>query len=74
MKKITTILLITSTLIHAEPQAIFNGKNLNGWCKLNGEKPGDGWKVIDGGILHRSAQAGDIRTEKTYADFTLTFE
>ena len=48
---------------------IFNGKDLTGWVGLL-----DGYKVEDGRLVCLKETAGNIYTEKDYADFVLRVE
>jgi hypothetical protein len=48
---------------------LFNGKDLTGWSKVNGQPAG--WKV-NGGVLEAVPKAGDIMTTRTFGpDFLL---
>ena len=52
-------------------EAIFNGTDLTGWIPV---KSGE-FKVLDGAIaVTGKGGSGWLRTEKTWRDFTLTFE
>lgn len=55
-------------------QSLFNGKNLSGWVRLNGNAP---YKVENGAIVGYS-KAGEpntfLCTKKNYGDFILEFE
>ena len=75
MKSISLLVLLT-TFAHAEPKALFNGKDLGGW-----EGNNDLWSVADGAITGRTTKekpangntfliwkGGDV------ADFELTFK
>ena len=57
-------------------ELIFNGKNLDGWQKFNGEEV-TGWHV-EAGILNNSGtgsdHGGDIVTDKQFKDFELYLE
>jgi len=48
---------------------IFNGRDLSGWVGLL-----DGYKVEDGRLVCLKETAGNIYTEKDYADFVLRLE
>jgi hypothetical protein len=52
---------------------LFDGKNLEGWTDVAGQKPSAGW-VIEDGALVRKTKAGDIWTKKRYGDFVLELE
>jgi hypothetical protein len=51
---------------------LFNGKDLEGWVKVDGKSPA-AWRVADG-VLTVEKGAGSIRTEKTFGDFQLHLE
>lgn len=76
-----SILLISALLFSislsaqdADWEALFNGKNLKGWKKLNGNVE---YKVKDG-VITGIAKMGEpntfLATEKEYGDFILTFD
>lgn len=70
---IATALLFSSILSPAEPEAIFDGKTLEGW-KARGPAP---WTVEDGILVGRSdpKKKGSILwTEKEYGDFVFETE
>lgn len=48
---------------------LFNGKDLTGWKKVGGAK----WSVVDGVLIGQqdNGKAGDLLTEKEYANFHL---
>ena len=55
-------------------EPLFNGKNLNGWKKLNGKAE---YKVVDGTIVGTSKMGTPntfLATKKTYGDFILEFD
>lgn len=55
-------------------QPLFNGKNLNGWKKLNGNAE---FKVEDGaivGVYKTDSPSTFLATKKNYGDFILEFE
>lgn len=67
------ILLATCLYAQAEPERIFNGKDLTGW-KVAGA---DCWKVVDGAIHGENdpKKKGSILwTEKEYTDFVIRCE
>jgi hypothetical protein len=73
------LLAIISPLGQAQEkssQPLLDGKTLSGWVRADGSPvPAEsGWKVVEGRILHRSAKAGDIFTEKEYGDFELSWD
>jgi hypothetical protein len=74
MKIYTVITLFAATLLsHAEPAALFNGKDLTGW-KVNGENC---WKVIDGVIQGENdpnKKGSILWTEKSYSNFVFQCE
>ncbi len=55
-------------------QLLFDGKSTDGWRSYKKDKISDGWKVVEGAIVRSSGGAGDIITEKKYADFELSLE
>jgi hypothetical protein len=57
-----------------EAKPLFNGKDLTGWTNANGQPVTAGWKVEEGGVLHRAAAGGDIYTAEEYGDFELSWE
>jgi len=63
----------TALVSNASPEAIFDGKTLDGWV-VKGPAP---WTVEDGILIGKSdpAKKGSILwTEKEYTDFTLEFQ
>ncbi len=69
--------MLPAILLAAEPQALFNGKNLNGWTfdVMDPEvKPDAVWSVADGLLVCRGRPPGVIRTEKDYSSYELTIE
>ena len=54
-------------------RSLFNGEDLTGWTNVKGEKPGEGWKVVDGTIF-RESNAGDLYAEGKFENFSLEFE
>lgn len=58
-----------------EAALLFNGKDLTGWTTGDG-KPvmGSGWRVEEGGVLHRAAKGGDIYTAQEYENYELSWE
>ncbi len=52
---------------------LFDGSSLKGWRGFQKKKAPDGWAVVDG-ALTRVGKAGDLITEKQYADFDLTLD
>lgn len=72
-----TLLAITSATVAAaagEDILLFNGKDLSGWTRPNGQPPPAGWEVTADGTIHRASRAGDIVTERTFENFILEFE
>ena len=77
MKKLAILsvmlLLCSHTVINAQSEAIFNGKDLSGWTIYGTEK----WYVEDGLLVCESGpdkEYGYLGTEKEYKDFELTLE
>jgi len=78
MKKITFLLILASMCLTGFSQAkwetLFNGKNLNGWTKLNGNAE---YIVQNGtivGISKVNTPNTFLVTKKNYGDFILEFE
>lgn len=77
MKKnyLLTLFLVCASVVSAQNwEPIFNGKNLNGWKKLNGKAE---YKVVDGAIVGVSKMGTPntfLATKKTYGDFILEFD
>lgn len=70
--KILTLLLLISA-VSAEPEKIFNGKDLDGW-KIQGAPY---WKANDGVLTGESDEKllnSVLWTEKDYKDFSVSFE
>ncbi len=70
---IPAILLAASLLSHAAPEAMFDGKTLDGW-KVKGPAP---WTFEDGiliGMSEPTKKGSILWTEKEYGDFTMEFE
>ncbi len=68
------LLCCTSVLSAQNWEPLFNGKNLNGWKKLNGKAE---YKVVDGTIVGISKMGTPntfLATKKTYGDFILEFD
>jgi Domain of Unknown Function (DUF1080) len=53
---------------------IFNGKDLSGWKKFEGEKYKTEFTVTDKGELNLKNGPGDLQTEEQYDDFVLQLE
>ena len=77
MKKIFTLVLCLATLSLAAQTKwtpLFNGKNLKGWTKLNGNAE---YKIVDGAIVGTSKLNTPntfLTTTKNYGDFILELE
>jgi hypothetical protein len=69
--------LILQVLHAAEPQALFNGKNLDGWSfdiidpKV---KPEAIWSVADGILICKGRPPGVIRSVKEFSNYELKIE
>lgn len=77
MKKFTIlsifVLLGSAGVIFAQPEPLFNGKDLSGWTIYGTEK----WYVEDGLLVCESGpdkEYGYLGTEQEYKDFELTLE
>jgi hypothetical protein len=57
----------------AEPIAVFNGKNLDGWKPL-GDPAKSGWKAIDGVMVNTKGGSANIVTTSKFRDFKLHVE
>lgn len=67
------LLLTAQTLVSAQTESLFNGKDLSGWTIYGTEK----WYVEDGLLVCESGpdeEYGYLGTEKKYRDFELTLE
>lgn len=71
---LSAILVGTAMADPGKEVSIFNGKDLSGWKSATGGAPGAGWKIEEGGVLHRADKGGDIISDKEYADFELEFD
>ncbi len=78
MKKVILLSIFAGFFLSGFSQAkwenLFNGKNLKGWTKLNGNAD---YKVEDGtivGISKMKTPNTFLATKKTYGDFILEFE
>jgi hypothetical protein len=64
-----------STLGSKPPEGavvLFNGKDLEGWTKVDGKSPA-AWSVAEG-VMTVEKGAGSIRTDRTFGDFQLHLE
>lgn len=70
--------LFLSSVIHAaDPQPLFNGKDLTGWTfDLIDPKiqPDSIWKVAEGVIVCKGRPPGVMRTDKEFSNYELTVE
>ena len=66
-----------AALTAAEPQKLFNGKDLEGWT-FDGidpkVKPTEVWSVADGNLVCKGKPPGVIRTRADYQNYELTVE
>lgn len=70
----TLLLIFTATLSAQNWQPLFNGKNLNGWKKLNGKAE---YKIVDGTIVGISKMGTPntfLATKNNYGNFILEFD
>ncbi len=66
---------VLALLAHGqEAVSLFNGKDLTGWTDAKGRPMAEGWKVEEGGVLHRAGKGGDLYTAAEYGDFELSWE
>jgi len=56
-----------------EPIKLFNGKDLDGWEGIRGEKGTGNWKAEDGELVN-PAHGANIRTKAVFRDFKLHIE
>jgi hypothetical protein len=56
----------------SSPEALFNGKNLDGWEPV-GDVAHSHWTVQDG-LLYNSEHGANLRTTRTFNDFKVHFE
>jgi hypothetical protein len=78
-RKIVLIVLglFPSMLLSAEPEALFNGKDLAGWTFDvidPAVKPDEIWSVSEGLLVCKGRPPGVIRTTEEYANYELTVE
>jgi hypothetical protein len=52
--------------------SLFDGKTLKGWKRLGGKA--EAWSVEDGKLVSLGEGGGWLGTERTYADFVLSFQ
>jgi hypothetical protein len=72
---ITTALLLVGSIAYAQDdkfQPLFNGKNLDGWVRVN-TAPST-WSVKDGMLICSGKPIGELRTEKMYQNFIMELE
>jgi Domain of Unknown Function (DUF1080) len=69
--------LFTMNLLAAEPQLLFNGKNLDGW-KLESISskvtPASVWSVVDGILICKGRPPGVMRSQQEYSNYELIVE
>ncbi len=76
-KIVMTCVMVSVTLRAAEPVALFNGKNLDGWVFDNIDPkaaPESVWSVSEGIVICKGRPPGVMRTAKDYSDYELTVE
>jgi hypothetical protein len=56
----------------SEPEALFDGKDLNGWEPI-GDASKSHWTVKDG-VLFNEAHGANLRTTRTFTDFKVHYE
>ncbi len=71
--KALACLLATTLISHAAPEAIFNGKSLDGW-KVKGIAPWTAGEGILTGQSEETKKGSILWTEKKYADFVFECE
>jgi hypothetical protein len=70
-------LLASDGQAQGQPIHLFNGKDLNGWTPVLDQKdadPAKTWSVADGVLKCTGHPAGYIKTDREFADYTLTLE
>ena len=75
MKRITLLLLLTTSLLHADPVPLFDGKTFTGW---EGDI-GSVWRIEEGALVAGSLEKKQeknnfLATTKKYRDFELTLK
>jgi hypothetical protein len=73
----TCLSVMPSFILAAEPLALFNGRNLDGWTfdVIEPEvKPDAVWSVADGLLVCNGRPLGVMRTGKDYSNYELTVE
>jgi hypothetical protein len=53
---------------------LFDGKSFEGWTDQSGKSPSAGWEVEDGTLHRKALRAGNLITERQFANFDLRFE
>lgn len=69
--------ILPSPVFSAEPEVLFNGRNLDGWTFDvidPNVKPDAVWSVFDGLLVCKGRPPGVIRTPKEYSNYELTVE
>jgi hypothetical protein len=77
MNRLILLSLFSSIALAAEPVALFNGKNLEGWTfdVIDPEvKPDAIWSVADGVLICKGRPPGVMRTEKEFSNYEITIE
>ncbi len=77
IRSIITALLLAQSGFAAEPLALFNGKNLEGWTFDNNDPkatPESVWSVTEGILVCKGRPPGLMRTLMEYADYELIVE
>ncbi len=75
--RFTAAFVLFSVIHAAEPQALFNGKDLAGWTfdsvdpKIEAKSV---WSVFDGILICKGRPPGLMRTEKEFSNYELTVE
>lgn len=69
-RTLAALLLSASSLVMAEPVALFDGTSLMGW-RADGDIE---WLVVDGAIQAGGSGQGFLTTERDYGDFQLHAE
>lgn len=75
MRVALLLLILAGSTLAAESgfEPLFDGKTLEGWTVLPGERPSGAW-FVEAGILKPEGRPGNLATEGVYGDFDLRLE
>jgi hypothetical protein len=77
MRSVFLLPLLLSVVFAAEPRALFNGKDLDGWTfdVITSKVPGsDVWSVKDGILVCSGRPPAVMRTKEEFSNYELTVE